>query len=525
MGKISKSSVLFLTLIMVASSLQLFDLIPFGLAQTGINVSGIISQNTTWTKTNSPYTLTGAIGIISGTTLTIEEGVTIDLGNNYIQVNGTLVAIGRTDDPIFFNEGSSSSSTGSAILFTNSSIDWNEATNSGSIIKNAVFDRSSIQIDDASPKISNSAFNCRISTFGGSPLISYNVFEGGDGIVLYGSNETIIGNIFSDTSQAIYVGGYNCAPLIENNLIVNNGYGIIVPSSSGTFSPIIRNNTIANNTEAITIAGGGNPSPTILYNNIYGSRDYNFRLSNIKDNINASYNYWGTTDEQKISQSILDYKKDFNLGNVTHIPFLTQENTQATPPSEVIVQLPTPTPIPPQTPTSTPTPIPVPNQSFFFVESNSTVTELFFNSTNSELSFTVNGSPGTAGYVKVTIAKSLVTSIQNVKVYLDGEQLNAAITSSDDYWLLSFNYMHSTHHVIVSLNTNTVVEQSPSLDYRMLIIIIVIIVVVGTYLLFYFKRQKVRAIQNGRKTTTTIFQLRSFCSFTSIFVKNPDYWQ
>ena len=210
---------------------------------------------------------------------------------------------------------------------------------------------------------------------------------------------------------------------------------------------------------------------------------------------------------------------------MTHIPFLTQENPQATPPSEVIVQLPTPTPIPPQTPTSTPTPIPVPNQSFFFVESNSTVTELFFNSTNSELSFTVNGSPGTAGYVKVTIAKSLVTSIQNVKVYLDGEQLNAAITSSDDYWLLSFNYMHSTHHVIVSLNTNTVVEQSPSLDYRMLIIIIVIIVVVGTYLLFYFKRQKVRAIQNGRKTTTPIFQLRSFCSFTSIFVKNPDYWQ
>lgn len=488
MGKICKGSILFLTLIMVTSSLLLFDLIPSGLTQTAVNMSGIISQNTTWTKTNSPYTLTGAVGIIGGATLTIEEGVTINLGTNYIQVNGTLVAKGRTDAPIFFNGGSSSSSTGSALLFTNSSDDWNQETNSGSAIENAVFIRSSIQIDDASPKISNSTFNCRISTFGGSPLIAYNIFEGGDGIVLYNSNETIIGNIFSDTSQAIYIGGSNCAPLIENNLIVNNGYGIIVPSSSDIFTPIIRNNTIANNTDAITLAGGGNPSPTISFNNIYGSKDYNIRLAEIRDNINASYNYWGTTDENKISQSILDYKKDFNLGNVTYIPFLTQENPQAMPPAEKLAQLPTPTPTEPPTSILPPTQIPVPNQSFFFVESNSTVTELFFNSTNSELSFTVSGAPETTGYVKVTIAKSLVTSIQNVRVYLDGEQLDVAITSSDDYWLLNFNYMHSTHYVTVSLNTNTVVEQSPSLDYWLLLI--VIIVVVGTCVLFYFRRPK-----------------------------------
>ncbi len=490
MGKISKNSVLILTLIMVTSSLILFDLIPLGLAQNGINVKGIISQNTTWTKTNSPYTLTGAVAIINGATLTIEEGVTINLGNNYIQVNGTLVAKGKTDAPIVFSEGSSSSSTGSAILFTNSSDDWNQATNSGSIIENAIFDRSNIQIDESSPKISNSTFNCRISTFGGSPLISYNFFKGGDGIVLYNSNETIIGNIFFDTSQAIYVGGHNCAPSIENNLIVNNGYGIIIPSSSGIFNPIIKNNTIANNTEAICIAGGGNPSPTISNNNIYGSKNYNFRLVDIKGNINASHNYWGTTDENSINQSILDFKKDFNLGNVTYIPFLTQENPQAMPPAEKLTQLPTPTPTPPLTPTLEPTQIPVPNQSFFFVESNSTVTELFFNSTNSELSFTVNGSQGTAGYVKVTIAKSLVASIQNVRVYLDGEQLAVVITSSDDYWLLSFNYVHSTHHVTVNLNTNTVAEQSPIMDFRIIIIIIITIAVIGTAILFHFRKHK-----------------------------------
>jgi hypothetical protein len=227
-----------------------------------------------------------------------------------------------------------------------------------------------------------------------------------------------------------------------------------------------------------------------LYNNIYGSRNYNFRLAEIINNINASYNYWGTNDENTIRQSILDYKKDFNLGNVTYTPFLTEQNLQAMPEARIIKQLPTPSPIPPIISTPTPTPISVPNQSYFFVESNSTVTELFFNSSNSELSFTVNGSSGTTGYVKVTIAKSLVSSVQNVKVYLDGEQLSVAITSSEDSWFLNFNYKHSTHHVRISLAANAVAVPFPSLEYLIWILLIIIIAIGGAGILFYFKKHK-----------------------------------
>jgi hypothetical protein len=89
----------------------------------------------------------------------------------------------------------------------------------------------------------------------------------------------------------------------------------------------------------------------------------------------------------------------------------------------------------------------VPGQSFFFVDSNSTISNLFFNSTNSELSFTVSGETGTAGYVKVTIAKSPLSSLQNVKAYLDGDELDVAITSYGDLWVLDFSYSHSTHYV------------------------------------------------------------------------------
>jgi len=56
--------------------------------------------------------------------------------------------------------------------------------------------------------------------------------------------------------------------------------------------------------------------------------------------------------------------------------------------------------------------------------------------------------------VKVTIAKSLVSSVQNVKVYLDGDELDVAIISDEKSWLLSFTYLHSTHQVMISLVAN-----------------------------------------------------------------------
>ncbi len=150
-------------------------------------------------------------------------------------------------------------------------------------------------------------------------------------------------------------------------------------------------------------------------------------------------------------------------------------------------QTPTPSPTSTPTPTPAPTPIPVPGQNSFSVESNSTVTNLFFNSTSSELSFTVNGTSGTGGYVKVTIAKSLVSSVQNIKVYLDGAELDVAITEDEDSWLLSFNYMHSTHHVRISLAANA--AATTFLGSEFWIGVVVIVVVVGVFLLFYFKKR------------------------------------
>jgi hypothetical protein len=87
----------------------------------------------------------------------------------------------------------------------------------------------------------------------------------------------------------------------------------------------------------------------------------------------------------------------------------------------------------------------------FTVSSNSTVSALAFNSTSRQLSFIVSGPSGTTGYVKVIIAKELIANASDIKVYLDGNQIEYTITSLDDSWLLYFTYTHSDHAVTIGL--------------------------------------------------------------------------
>jgi len=427
----------------------------FGIARASTSVMGIIESDTVWTKVNSPYELTGAVGVISGVTLTIEAGVTVNLSNNYIQVNGTLRAIGTATDPILFNEGRGPE----GIIFTESSSDWNETTANGSIIENAVINSAGVCIENVSPKISNNTFHCRVEIHGGAPLILNNRFIRGDGLDVCNSNATISGNVLSDNYQAMYVSITNSSftPLIERNLIVNNVYGIGIPiPHATTASPIIRNNTIANNTDGICIWNGGTALPVIIYNNIYGNTAHNFRLTDITNNIDATQNWWGTTGAQTISQSIYDFKNDFSLGNITFVPFLTELNPQAMPDPNMLTQLPSPTPTPESSATPSPslTASPTPDSNNFNIESNSTVSAFSFNSSIPEITFTVNGTTGTTGYVKATISKNFMPNAENIKVYLDGNQIDYNLDSTDNSWIVTFTYQHSTHQVAINAAKN-----------------------------------------------------------------------
>ena len=121
----------------------------------------------------------------------------------------------------------------------------------------------------------------------------------------------------------------NSKVVLERNLLTSSEGSAIVISFSNNVgcSMIISNNTITNSAVGIQLHYGY--PQLISYNNIYGNT-VNFKLDN-DHSINCTYNWWGTTDQQAIGNSIYDFKSDFTLGTVNFAPFLTAPNLEAMP--------------------------------------------------------------------------------------------------------------------------------------------------------------------------------------------------
>jgi hypothetical protein len=130
--------------------------------------------------------------------------------------------------------------------------------------------------------------------------------------------------------------------------------------------------------------------------------------------------------------------------------------------------------------------------TLFSVSSNSTVTSLEFNNTTSGISFTVTGPSGTKGYVECAIAKSLVSNAENIKLFLDGSQLNYEITSNADSWLIYVTYAHSSHQISINLPTNTDETQPPSKEYWTWVGEAIIIALICVSPLVYYRKRKHR---------------------------------
>jgi hypothetical protein len=101
-------------------------------------------------------------------------------------------------------------------------------------------------------------------------------------------------------------------------------------------------------------------------------------------------------------------------------------------------------------------------QTLFMVESNSTLSSITFNSTSKEISFTVSGENGTKGYVRFQISKALMENMSDFMVKLDGNETFFTVTSTDSFYVLYFEYSHSTHAVIISLPSTSPVPEFSS---------------------------------------------------------------
>jgi hypothetical protein len=126
----------------------------------------------------------------------------------------------------------------------------------------------------------------------------------------------------------------------------------------------------------------------------------------------------------------------------------------------------------------------------FFVESNSTVTSLAFNSSSNELSFTVSGQSGSSGYVKATVAKSLLANGESIKISLDGDQLKYELHETIESWIYVFSYQHSAHRVTLALSTTQTSTLPFDDDTAVWILIPIAIIAIVLVLGIYHQKRK-----------------------------------
>jgi LPXTG-motif cell wall-anchored protein len=131
------------------------------------------------------------------------------------------------------------------------------------------------------------------------------------------------------------------------------------------------------------------------------------------------------------------------------------------------------------------------SKNIFSVASNSTISELAFNSTSNQLSFTVSGATETSGYTDVTVAKTLVQDIAQVKVFIDGVQVQSSTTKTSDSWILHFTYQHSTHQVTLQLDAASNTSTSES-QYAIYVIIgaTTLVLIIATILVLRKRSKK-----------------------------------
>jgi parallel beta-helix repeat protein len=350
----------------------------------------IISTDTTWTLTESPYVITGNVLIEHGVSLIIESGVIVKFdGFYYIQIEGNLIAEGTENNIITFTSNKKSPAPR----------DWNTLkfmsnAQNGSSFKYCKFEygNDAITLEDtdpyAAPNITHCIFNHNsesgieyfiwspnISTINPYNEISNNTFTNngdysirthfyvhsenanllikdniikyndGSGITFnaYEGNLTVENNIIiNNDGVGIWCNGDNV--YIKNNLIANNkGHGISIVGSAFN-NMTIEHNTVINNHDANDEDGGGinfeqhegSTNIILRYNNIYDNSPFDVRNGREIDR-DISYNWWGTIESDIIEEQIHDYNDDFRRGKFEYEPFLTELNSDAPDPSAYLI--------------------------------------------------------------------------------------------------------------------------------------------------------------------------------------------
>jgi len=349
----------------------------------GTQVGGRLRKNTVWSKENSPYILVDDITIPPDVSLTISEGVTVDLSLWSMKVEGELRAVGTPDEKVRLNITLApfKESKKGRIYFTPTSLPYWD-TYHGCKLQHVVISCSDYAITygvvqggkpliehveifgglshykDYAVKTNGTVTNCLfdgvyMAVLMGDGTITKNTFlNTRHGTVIDINNGLVKDNVIDGGKRAIRVQNATIAsntimnmefvginiqsdetphpygklkPRIASNVIVKCGEAIKI---WGDARPVITNNLILENSrglsfEANAFYGGAKPR---IENNAFYNNNYNVYMYREDPRLEVPLhnNWWGTDDTRVMEEKIHDEEDNPRLCKVLYEPFLTQ---------------------------------------------------------------------------------------------------------------------------------------------------------------------------------------------------------
>ena len=249
----------------------------------------ILSQNTTWRKSESPFYLEGRAHVSEGVTLTIEPGVTIISNGGRISFEGTIKAEGMSSDKISFE-------------LTTAGIFESQSSKGRLIVRHAV-----IKGAEAKDTFSGvGVYFVKTNLFGSGMTAEFHdsIFRGIEYLVYPGpATVTAERNIFRDSTKLRFTGSSSSLAISYN--CFNMPWPPVDVRGSGTSS--INFNSIYGVTSPIPVEIQGN-----AFQAFGGS-------------IDASENYWHGLSESDIRKTISDSTvSSTKLGVVEILPLRTE---------------------------------------------------------------------------------------------------------------------------------------------------------------------------------------------------------
>lgn len=296
-------------------------------AQGAIVPGGQIQTDTIWMVTESPYLIEDDLIIDSGVTLTIEPGVEVRFANvnkdggesnrAELMVYGTLRAVGNLNYPIRFTaeeETVDMGSWGGIYLYEAGSqlsyVQIDRATTALVISKGAILEWSKI--------IHNLQTGVQVAETANVNLIGNEFTYNRVGLFLSGIGK-VQENRFQSNSYGMLVQGVENMTL-QSNSFESNTYGIYL-EQIGMGNKIL-NSSVSGNDYGIYL--DSDHSPVVNFCDIYNNELYDFFHLGSED-VQASYNWWGTSDSTIIDSFIFDQsdnESSVRYGYVLYDPFL-----------------------------------------------------------------------------------------------------------------------------------------------------------------------------------------------------------